>query len=240
MDHARDQLLAGAGLTADVHRCLAAGDAPDHLAQLLHDRRAAEQSRRRQCRRGVPSATRGKLDRAADELAQHAEVERLGYEIEGAELQCAHRRLDIAVCRDHRHRHVGAVFLDPGHEVEPVPIGQAHVGQAQVEVLVLDELACPGEVGGGAGLQIHPAEREADELEQVGLVVHDQHDRLGGRGAPIRGRGAHRTSHRRGSANTSRNTLPPPARGSYSSVARLLCASSRARKRPSPLPRPPL
>ena len=54
MDQACDQFLAGAGLPADVHRCLAAGDAPDHLAQLLHDRRAAEQSRRRQCRASCP------------------------------------------------------------------------------------------------------------------------------------------------------------------------------------------
>jgi hypothetical protein len=38
MNHARNQFLAGAGLTADVHRRLTARDATDHLAQLLHRR----------------------------------------------------------------------------------------------------------------------------------------------------------------------------------------------------------
>ena len=49
------------------------------------------------------------------------------------------------------------------------------------------QLARPGEVGGGAGLQIHAAERERDELEQIGLVVDDQHDRLGRSGALLAG-----------------------------------------------------
>src|SRR4029077_3895435 len=44
MDHARDDLLASAGFAADVHRGLAAGDAGDHLAQLFHRYRTAEQS----------------------------------------------------------------------------------------------------------------------------------------------------------------------------------------------------
>ena len=91
------------------------------------------------------------LDGAAHQLAQHAQIERLGDEIEGAELERAHRGLDIAVRRDDGDGHVGAVLLDPGHEVEAVAVGQAHVGQAQIEVLALEQLARRAEVGGGAG-----------------------------------------------------------------------------------------
>ncbi len=214
VDHACDQLLAGARLPVDVHRSLAAGDPRDHVPQLLHDGGASEQARTLQgCGRALagPSA---QLDRAAHQLAQHAQVEGFGNKIEGAELQGAHRGLDIAMGGDDCDRHGGAVFLDPGDQVQPVAVGQAHVGETQVEALRLEEAPCTVEVRRGARRQIHAAQGQAHELEQIGLIVHDEHHGLVGHLAIARRRLVHQISHRRGSAKTSLNTLPPPTRGS--------------------------
>ncbi len=46
-----DELFTRARFAKDVHRCLAARDARNHLAQLLHGRRAADEARAR-CSRG--------------------------------------------------------------------------------------------------------------------------------------------------------------------------------------------
>src|SRR5690606_5849182 len=65
------QLLAGARLAIDVYGRLAARDARDHLAKLLHGRRTADQARALRDR-GAPLRARAEPDRAAHELAQHA------------------------------------------------------------------------------------------------------------------------------------------------------------------------
>src|SRR5207253_9925009 len=96
------------------------------------------------------------------------------------------------------------------------------------------------QIGGGARLQAHAAQRQPDELEEIGLVVHHEHNGLLDRTTRALRHFVHQLSQRRGSANTSRNTLPPPPRGSYRSVAPFAWASSRARNSPRPVPRPPL
>ena len=109
---------------------------------------------------------------------------------------------------------VGTVFLDPGDEIEPIAVGQPHVGQTQIEALGLQQFPRGAEVRRRARGEIHAAEREADELEEIRLVIDDQDDWLL-RAVAHRGGGlVHHVSHRRGSANTSRNRLPPPIRGS--------------------------
>ncbi len=75
------------------------------------------------------------LERILDDVPEVIQVERLGNEIEGAELQGLHRRLDVAVRRDHGHRHAGRVHLHPLDELESVAVRQPHVRQAQVEFL---------------------------------------------------------------------------------------------------------
>ena len=60
MNELRDQFLAGAGFAVDVDGRLAACDARDHLAQLLHGGGASEQARAEhaacRCRRWRPTA----------------------------------------------------------------------------------------------------------------------------------------------------------------------------------------
>ena len=179
VNQAGHELLAGAGLAADVDRGLAARHTPDHLAQLLHDGGAAQQSRAAQ--RGGRLLVDGgaELDRAPDELAQHAKVQRLRDEIERTELQSARTADSTLPCAVITATGtVGAVLLNPGDQIEPVAIRQPHVGEAQVEAFGLQQLACSNQVGCGAGPQVHAAQGEAHELQQVGLVVHDEHDRL--------------------------------------------------------------
>ena len=84
------------------------------------------------------------LERGGDDAAQDAEVERLRDEIERAELQRAHRGLDVAVRGDDGAGHAGAVRRHPFEQVEAVAVRQAHVGQAQVEALGLEQLLCAG------------------------------------------------------------------------------------------------
>src|SRR5262249_27101956 len=118
MDQARDQLLARARLAVDVDRRLAACHTADHLADLLHRRRVPEQAWRALCHgRVIRLLTIPQLDGAADELAQHREVERLGDEVECAQLQGAHGGLDIAVRGDDGDRYAGAVLLNPADQV---------------------------------------------------------------------------------------------------------------------------
>ena len=177
VDQVRDQLLARARLAVDVHRRLAARDALDHLAQLLHGARAAEELDLRQLQGAFSGAA--ELERRRDQLAQRRHVERLRDEIEGAELERAHRSLDVAVRGDDRDRRLRLVRLDPLDDVQAVAVRQPHVGEAQVEGAA-PQLAS-GFVDGVRGdhLEVHPLERDAEQLADVWLVVHDERARFG-------------------------------------------------------------
>jgi hypothetical protein len=94
---------------------------------------------------------------------------------ERAELQGAYGGFHVTVSRNDRDGEVGAVLLDPGDEIETIAVGQTHVGETKIEFLRLQQPPRGTHIGGGARLQVHAAQREADELEQVGLIIHDQH-----------------------------------------------------------------
>ena len=138
VDHARDELLAGARFAGDVHRRLAARD-------LARPSRARARSAAIWPTRPSVAALRGtrgafELQGRRHELAQVVEVERLRDEVERAGLQRADGRFDAAVRGDHRDRRAGHLALNPLDELEPVAVGQAHVGQAQIERLLAERL----------------------------------------------------------------------------------------------------
>jgi hypothetical protein len=181
VDQARHELLAGAGVAHDMHRRLAARDLGDHGAQAVHGRRAAEQGA------GAvgPGVPRGaQLEGGGDQLPEVLDLDRLGDEVVGAELERAHGRLDVAVGRDDRDRDAGRVALHPLHELEPVAVGQAHVGQAEMKVRRLQLVAGLGEVDGGVRQDVHALERHREQLADVGFVVDDQDGGLGHSGLP--------------------------------------------------------
>jgi len=185
VDHPRHQLLAGARVAGDVHRGLRAGHLGDHLPQLLHGFRVAEQCEPRASLRvlvGLPP----ELQRRRDQPAQRGEIERLRDEVEGAELQCPHGGLDVAVRGDDGHWHAGPVGLDPLDEVETVTVGQPHVGEHEVEPFAAELLHGAGVVRGSAHLDLHPAERDTKQVADVRLVVDDEGARCHGRGQGTR------------------------------------------------------
>ncbi len=142
---------------------------------------------------------------AVTSLRRSFEIERFRDEVECAELQRANGRFDAAVRRDHGDRSAGHLALNPLDELEPVAVGQTHVGEAEVERLLAERLLGGRDVETRARRDIHALERDRQELADVGFVVDDECDRF------------HRDSslgcQRFGSANTMRNALPPPARG---------------------------
>ena len=73
---------------------------------------------------------------------------------------------------------VRTVLLDPGDQIQAVAVGQAHVGQAQIETLRAQQERARGQIAGRCGGQIHAAQGQGHQLEQIRLVVHDQHQRL--------------------------------------------------------------
>ncbi len=179
MDESRNELLACPRLTVDVHRRLAPRHADDHVPQLLHDSRAADESRPLQVQGRGSIRTRTQTDSTADQLAEHAQVKRLGDEIEGAQFEGPDGGFDVAVGSDDGHGDTGMVFLNPRHEIEPVAVRQAHVREAQIELLGLQQSTRGADVRSGPRVEIHAAERKAHELEQVRLVIDDEYDRAG-------------------------------------------------------------
>jgi len=161
VDGTGNQFLADARFPQDVDRCLAARDLADGGAQLIHCRRAAEQAggvfRRRW---GAGTGGVVQFDGVADQAAQHIDVHRLADEVEGARLQGLHRQVHAAEGGDHRHRGCRMVAGDLGHQLDAIAVRQAHVGQAQVEMVACEQFPRLGEVGGGAYPQAHPAEGE--------------------------------------------------------------------------------
>src|SRR3954468_18901133 len=114
-----------------MYRSLAARNPRDHLPQLLHRGGAAYETRTADVGgRGVDLSTITEADRTAHELAQNSQIEWLRDEIKRAQLERADGGFNIAVRGDHGDGQRGAVLLDPGDQVETVPIRKSHVGQA--------------------------------------------------------------------------------------------------------------
>jgi hypothetical protein len=109
------------------------------------------------------------------------------------------------------------------HEIEALAIGEPHVGEAQVEALLLQALLRLGDRGRRGHGEPHLDQRELEQLADIGLVVDHQHLR-----AALR-RASFGALHDPGALRaTTRKCAPAPA-WTYSSSARLAAHSSRAR-----------
>ena len=65
---------------------------------------------------------------------------------------------------------------DVAHQVEALAVGQAHVGEAQVEAsLAAGARFASATEPARSTAEAHPDERELEQLADVGLVVDDQH-----------------------------------------------------------------
>src|SRR3569832_2173997 len=151
-------------------------------------------------------ATRGsrlglrQFQRGVHEIAQHLQIDRLGDEVEGAGLERADRGLHAAVGGDHGHWRIGIILLYVFDELDAVAVGQAHIGEAEIEVRLRQALARGGERVGGGSVDAHAAEGDLEQFADIGLVVHHEGGRLG----------AHVSCFLLGSAKVMRKQLPPP------------------------------
>ncbi|MCY1439250.1 hypothetical protein D9M71_554810 [compost metagenome] len=66
------------------------------------------------------------------------------------------------------------MLLDVLHQLQAAAVRQAHVGQAQVEWLALEQGQGLASVAGAVGIELHPSQGDFQEFADVRLVVDDQ------------------------------------------------------------------
>ena len=174
VDEARGELLAAPGLAGEIERRLAAGELVDHRAHLLH-RRAFTEQPVRTTGLGLGRRLLRQVERRLDERTQLFERQGLRHVVERARLQGRHRVLGAAVRRDHRDREVGTVRTDVAHQLQAVAVGEAHVGEAQVEALALEKAGRLGDRSGALDPEAHPDQGQLQQFADVGFVVDDEH-----------------------------------------------------------------
>ena len=182
-----------------MHRRLAARHAPDQIAHFLHRRRMAEQHPvgGRACLR--------QLQRGFHQGAQLIQRNRLGQIIEGARLEGGYGIFHVAVRGNHRHRHIQIVLHDVLHHLQAIAIGHPHIGQAQVIAARRQLRQRLAHIAGPVHLQPHLAQRQFQQLQDIRLIVHQQH---GGVSARMVTRHAHAPRHFQDSQQTLCGSAP--------------------------------
>src|SRR5690606_3026149 len=128
---------------------------------------------------------------------------------------------------DHGNGQMGKCLLDMGDQINAIAIGQVHVRQAEMEILIGQEFFGRCEIGCTTGIDPHAAEGDFKKFPDIRFVVNNQCLVL------------HSACHqviRLGCAKVMRKRLPPVAAGSASNWAWLASQSSREIYRPSPVP----
>jgi hypothetical protein len=184
----RRKFLAAARLAPDVNRRLAPRDFLDHLLDLL-DRgaRAEDIARRLHLRLGrLPGLVHhGELQGLLHQRAQLLELHRLRDIVESAGLERGDGIFRAAVRRNHRDRQVGVMPGDILDHREAVPVGEPHVGQAQVVVVAGEQRERLRRAARAVRFHAHARERHPQQLTYVGFVVNDQDVVLGGHLSPV-------------------------------------------------------
>ena len=161
--------------------------------------------------------------RRAHDIAQVIDIERFGNKIERPGLERDNCGFHATVRGDHGTRQLWMFLLYMADEIDAIAIRQAHVGEAQVEFELLEEVVCLLDILRRARLEIHASEGELQELTDVGLVIHDQ-DLTFAHNDPTAN-----SPHSSARAKVTRKRLPTLlSPGKYSNRAPLLSHSSLA------------
>ena len=139
MDEACNDLLARARLAMNEDRRLIARELFGLRTQVPKGGRVADQAT---IAGHARTGTRPQLEGVIDQLTQHLEFDRLGDEVERAQLERTNRRVYAAKGGDHRHRQARKMLLNVLDQIEPIAVRQAHVGQAQTIALALEAGTC--------------------------------------------------------------------------------------------------
>ena len=153
VDELRHQFLAGAGFAGYVHRRLAARDARDHFAQVLHGGRRAKQARAEDA--GIAVIGLGQLDGRGDQFAQAREIQGLGDEIKSTHFERAHGGLHVAMGGDHGDGYAGEYCCIHLTRSSPSPSGSCMSVRHRSKLLGLEHALCRGDAVGGARTQVH-------------------------------------------------------------------------------------
>ena len=180
VDRLGREFLAAAGFAGYVDRRLAAREPVDHLARQSHLRAVAKQ--RMPGRRAAGTRMAGgrhalvfrQFQRRLDQRPQLVHLHRLGQIVERAGLERGHGVLGAAEGGDHRHRHLRPETRGVLEQREPVTVGQPHVGQADIVMMLLQQPARLEFAIGNIGGQAHPVQREAQEFADIRFVVDDE------------------------------------------------------------------
>ena len=65
-------------------------------------------------------------------------------------------------------------LLNMLHQFQPRAIGQAHVGQAQVEGLALQQRLGLTQIACAVAVEFHPSQGDFQEFADIGFVVDDE------------------------------------------------------------------
>ena len=129
VDRGRGQLLARAALAGDQHARLGRRHPLDQRADLLH-RRALAHQRRPAAQLRVQRAVLGpgavELQRGSHGDQHRLRRQRLLQELEGAQLDGAHRVGELGLAAHHDDRHLAAALAQAGERLEPVGARRHH------------------------------------------------------------------------------------------------------------------
>ncbi len=182
VQHACDDLLAHAALSAQENRHVALREQLDLLAQ-LHDRHRAPHQRRRAALSGQLRARLVPLarDRAAlrqpvhDAFAEVEAIDRLDHIVERARAKRVHRLSELRRRREHHHRQPGRHAPQPLQHRERVDLRQQHVADHEIERLVRRQRERVHAIGGLAHVMALAAQ-ELGQLRAVGGVLVREQD----------------------------------------------------------------
>ena len=180
VDHPRGDFLAHARRAGDQHPAAGRRDALQGRADGVDRDRAAVKLVLLPdllAKRLVLAPQPVGLGRAVDEIDQPLGLERLLDEVDRPFPHRGDRRVEIAVAGDHQHRDRRIAALDLLQQLQPVEPRalQPDVEQHHRRPPLLDRLERLRAVGGGANRIALVLQDPADQLADVGLIVHHQH-----------------------------------------------------------------
>lgn len=103
-----------------------------------------------------------------------AELERLQQDVGHPEAQRTDHRVHGGVAGHHHGGNRGQLPAGVPHGVEPIAVGQLHVGEEQVVAVGSEQRARLATIGGSAHLPAAPAQVFGQELHDGDLVVYDE------------------------------------------------------------------
>ena len=181
VDRARDELLAGAVLAIDEHPSVGGrghrhllAELRHHIALPHHRQAPVHVGAQRAVLRLEPALTHGVADHEDGLL----ERERLLDEVERAELDRLHRRLDVAVAGDHHDRRIDATLAQARQRCQSVHARQPDVEHDDVVGRAHDAVEARLAALDGVDDIAFVAEHAAQRAAHARFVVDDENSRL--------------------------------------------------------------